>query len=111
MVITLAETKDEMFFVHDARRRDGLDFARKEKRLRISISERLQHFVPAQKFDIDLSERELMIQSQAGLQCFFGKQLARATMAASRAGSNSPLILSVAATKISVSTCWRSRFC
>src|SRR5207244_10656439 len=77
MAITLTQTKDKMFFLYNAWRRDWLDFARKEKRLRISISKRLQHFVPAQKFDVDVSERELVIQSQAGLQSFFRKKLAR----------------------------------
>src|SRR2546423_826101 len=77
MAVTLLQTKDQMLFVHHARRCDWLDFTRKEKRLRISISKRLQQFVPAQKFDIDVSERELMIQLQAGLQSFFGKKFAR----------------------------------
>src|SRR5437879_9890725 len=77
MAVTLLQTKDQMLFVHHARRCDWLDFTREEKRLRISISKRLQQFVPAQKFDIDVSERELMIQLQAGLQSFFGKKFAR----------------------------------
>src|SRR6266481_2616932 len=77
MAITLTQTKDKMFFLYDAWRRDWLDLARKEKWLRISISKRLQHFVPAQKFDVDVSERELVIQSQAGLQSFLRKKLAR----------------------------------
>src|SRR5216110_2079517 len=47
----------------DPRRRDGLDRTRKEKRLRIAISERLQKFVPAEKFDIDVCERQLVIES------------------------------------------------
>src|SRR5213080_3271181 len=77
MAIPLTQTKDKMFFLYDAWRRDWLDFARKEKWLRIFISKRLQHFVPVQKFDVDVSERELVIQSQAGLQSFFRKKLAR----------------------------------
>src|SRR5215470_18852350 len=73
MAITLAQTKDEMFIVHYPRWCDRLDFARQEKRLRISTSKGLQHFVPAQKIDIDLRERELMVQSHARLKSFFGK--------------------------------------
>jgi hypothetical protein len=63
MAVALAQPKYEMLFVCDSRRRDGLDRTRKEKRLRISISERLQEFVPAQKFDSDACERQLVIQS------------------------------------------------
>ena len=60
-----------MFLVCDSRWPDGLDRTRKEKWLRISISERLQTFVPAEKFDIDVCERQLVIQSQRALQRFF----------------------------------------
>src|SRR5207247_7843065 len=41
MAIPLTQTKDKMFFLYDAWRRDWLDFARKEKWLRIFISKRL----------------------------------------------------------------------
>ena len=58
MTIPLAQTKDQMFFIRYARRRHRLHRAREEKRLRISVSKRLQHFVPAQKLDIDLRERQ-----------------------------------------------------
>src|SRR5207244_2856226 len=43
----------------------------KKKRLRISVSERLQAFVPAEKFHIDACERQLVIKSQRALQRFF----------------------------------------
>src|SRR4029453_672498 len=66
-----------MLFVHYARRCDRLDFARKKKWLGISISKRLQHFVPAQKIYIDLRERQLMVQSHASLKSFFGKSFTR----------------------------------
>src|SRR5262245_9145619 len=66
-----------MFIVHYPRRRDRLHVACKEKRLWISISKWLQHFVPAQKLYIDLCERQLMVQSHARLQSFFGKNAAR----------------------------------
>ena len=52
-------------------RSDGLDRTRQENWLRISISERLQKFVPAEKFDIDVCERQLVIQSQRALQSLF----------------------------------------
>src|SRR5882724_1113911 len=80
MPITLTQTKDEMFFVYDTRRRDWLNFTRKKQRLRISISKRLQHFVPAQKIDVDVGERQLIVQSQARLQRFVGKNFARNVM-------------------------------
>ena len=76
MAITLTQTKDEVLVVHDARRRHGLDFASKEKRLWISISKRLQHFVPTQKLDIDVRKCQLVVQAQRRLQRFFGKKLA-----------------------------------
>src|SRR4030095_10095139 len=66
-----------MLFVHYARRCDRLDFARKKKWLGISISKRLEHFVPAQKIYIDLPERQLMVQSHARLKSFFGKSFTR----------------------------------
>ena len=69
-----ANERCRCFSFEHSRRRDRLDFARKEKRLRISISERLQHFVPAQKIDIDLGERQLMIESQARLQMLHQKE-------------------------------------
>src|SRR5512133_675623 len=77
MAIALTQTKDEMFFVDDPGKRDRLDLARKEKRLGISISKWLQHFVPAQKIYIDLRKPQLMVQSHARLKSFFGKDFAR----------------------------------
>src|SRR5207249_10338774 len=62
--VTLTQPKDEMFFVCDSRRRDRFDGARKKNRLRISTSEWLQQFVPAQKLHIDVRERQLMIEPQ-----------------------------------------------
>src|SRR5206468_13036874 len=76
MAITLTQTKDEVLVVHDARRRHGLDFASKEKRLWISISKRLQHFVPTQKLDVDVRKCQLVVQAQRRLQRYFGKKLA-----------------------------------
>src|SRR6266496_644735 len=64
-----------MLIVHHPRRCDRLDRPRKEKRLGISISKRLQHFMPAQKIYIDLRERQLMVQSHARLKSLFGKNL------------------------------------
>src|SRR4029450_8983453 len=65
IAITLTQTEDEMLFVDYPGKRDRLDLARKKKRLGISISKWLQHFVPAQKIYIDLRERQLMVQSHA----------------------------------------------
>ena len=77
MAIALTQTKDEMLIVHYPRRGHRLDLAREEKRLGISISKWLQHFVPAQKIYIDLRERQLMVQSHARLKSFFGKKFTR----------------------------------
>src|SRR5207249_4101059 len=41
MAIALAQTKEQVLFVHHARRRNRLNFTRKEQRLRISVSKRL----------------------------------------------------------------------
>jgi hypothetical protein len=71
MTIALPQTKDEVFVVHHARRRDWRHIAREKERLRISISERLQHFMPAQEIDIDFAKPELVVQTQTGLQSFF----------------------------------------
>src|SRR4029453_15867744 len=73
MAIALTQTKDGMIFIDDPGKRDRLHPARKEKRLGISISKRLQYFMPAQKIYIDLRERQLMVQSHARLKSFFGK--------------------------------------
>src|SRR5215475_1917924 len=72
MAVTLTQTKDQMLFVHYARCCDRLDFAREEKRLGVSVSKRLQLFVPAEKMDIDVGEGEFMVQSHARSKSFFG---------------------------------------
>ena len=77
MAIALTQTKNEMFFINYSRRSDRLDLARKEKRLGISVSKRLQHLVPPQKIHIDLRERQLVVQSHARLQSFVGKKFTR----------------------------------
>jgi hypothetical protein len=77
MAIALTQTKDEMLFVDYPGRRDRLDLARKEKRLGISISKRLQHFVPALELYVDLGERQFMVQLHARLKSFFGKSFTR----------------------------------
>src|SRR5215469_7292880 len=77
MAIALTQTKDEMLVLHNSWRRDWLDLARKEPRLRVAVSKRLQHFVPVQKIDVDLRERQLMVELQTRLQRFIRKKLAR----------------------------------
>src|SRR5207247_8889289 len=77
MPVTLTQQKDEMLVVCDSVRRDRFDGARKKNRLRISTSERLQQFVPAQKLHIDVRERQLMIEAQTALQSFFRKHVLR----------------------------------
>src|SRR5262249_38296707 len=77
MAIALAQTKDEMLFIQHTGRSDWLDFTRKKQWLRIAISKRLQHFMPAQEIDVHVRERQFMVQSQAGLQGVFGKKVAR----------------------------------
>jgi hypothetical protein len=73
MTIALTQTKDEMLFVDYPGKCDRLDLARKEKRLEISVSKWLQHFVPPQKIYIDLRECQLMVQSHARSKSFFRK--------------------------------------
>src|SRR3984893_7041285 len=68
VIIPLPDAQNKMLIVDHARRRDRMHLARQKQRLRISIAKRLQHFVPAQKIDIDVSQTELMIESQARLQ-------------------------------------------
>src|SRR6266513_2586025 len=75
MAIALAQPKDEMLFVHYPGRRDRLDLARKKKRLGVSVSKRLQHFMPPQKIYVDFGERQLIVHSHAGLKSFFGKDV------------------------------------
>jgi hypothetical protein len=77
MTIALPQTKDEMLLVHDSRRRDWRHITRQKNRLPISISERLQHFMPVQEIDVDFVEPKLVIQMEAALLRLFGKQLAR----------------------------------
>src|SRR5437762_9880834 len=76
MTIALAQTKKQMLFIHHARGRDRLDFTRKEQRLRIPVSKWLQHLVPAQKIDVDLGERQLVVESQTRLQRFLREEYA-----------------------------------
>src|SRR5207247_9037202 len=71
-----SKTKDEVLVLHDARRRHELDLQSKKKRLWISISKRLQHFVPTQKLDIDVRKCQLLVQAQRRFQRFFRKKLA-----------------------------------
>src|SRR5437763_16641861 len=66
-----------MLFIHYARGHDWLDFTCKEHRLRVSVSKWLQHFVPAQEFDVDLGECQLVVEFQTRLQRFIRKKLAR----------------------------------
>src|ERR1700757_4691478 len=66
-----------MLFVQHTRRCDWLDFTRKKQWLGIAVSERLQHFMPAQKKDVHVRGRQFIVQSEAGLQGVFGKKFAR----------------------------------
>src|SRR5436190_11555318 len=77
MAITLTQTKDKMLVLHDSWGRDWLDFTCKKQRVRVAVSKRLQHFVPAQKLEADLGECQLVVESQTRLQRIFGKKLAR----------------------------------
>src|SRR5439155_22929007 len=70
MTIALPQTQLQMSFAYDARRGDRFNCARKKKRLRIPIAERLQHFVPANKIEVQLRETDLVIEPQLRLQIF-----------------------------------------
>ena len=39
------------------------------RRLRISMTERLQHFVPAEQIEVDLPQRYFLIQLESGFEC------------------------------------------
>ena len=66
-----------MFIIHHAWRRDGLEFAGKEQRLRVAVPKWLQHLVPVQQFDVDVGECQLVIEFQTRSQCFIGKEFTR----------------------------------
>src|SRR5579884_1458677 len=74
MSIALAQTKNQMLVVDHARRRDRFHFARQEERLRIAVSKRLQHLVPAQELNVELGKRQLVVELQARLQGFLRQQ-------------------------------------
>ena len=64
----LPQIQNEVFVVNHARWRRRRHFPGKEKRLRIRVAERLQHFVPLKKFDIQFPKREFVIKLQPRLQ-------------------------------------------
>ncbi len=68
MDISLAKTQKQMLVLHDPDRSSRFNFARKKKRLRIGIAERLKHFVPVKKFEIDIRKCQLVIEAQPRLQ-------------------------------------------
>ena len=77
MIISLAQPQLQMFLAHDSRLGDGLYRARKENRLRIAVAERLQHFVPAEKIEIQLGKSDLVVDLQTRLQIVIGQEFVR----------------------------------
>src|SRR5229473_3943894 len=65
-----------MFLAHHARRSDRFNSPRKKKGLRIPIAKRLQHFVPAEKIEVQLREIDLVIELQSRLEILIRQKLA-----------------------------------
>src|SRR6266705_1556514 len=65
-----------MFLAHHAPRSDRFNSPRKKKGLRIPIAKRLQHFVPAEKVEVQRRESDLVIELQSRLEILIRQKLA-----------------------------------
>jgi hypothetical protein len=70
MIIPLTQPQDQMLLLYLLRRRNRFYVARNKEWLRISVTEWLQHLVPAEKIEVKLGKEQLVIDAQAGLQTF-----------------------------------------
>src|SRR5207302_7047726 len=77
MITSLAQSQLKMFFADNSGRSNRFDFSRKKQRLRISVAEWLEHFVPAEKIEIQFAKIDLVINLQSRLQIFIRQKLAR----------------------------------
>src|SRR6267378_645736 len=65
-----------MFFADNAGSSDRFNAPRKKNRLGVPVAKRSQHFVPAEKIEVQLREGDLVIELQARLQIFIRQKFA-----------------------------------
>ena len=77
MVIALPQAQPQMLFLDYPGRPDHFDLTREKQWRRVSVTERLKHFVTLEKIDSEVRERQLVIEAQRGLQLLIRKQFTR----------------------------------
>src|SRR6516225_11449207 len=77
VIISLPEPQLQMFFADHPRLHNRFNLSREENGLRIPIAERLQHFVPVEKSEIQFREIHFVIDLESRLQIVIRQKLAR----------------------------------
>src|ERR1051326_5097847 len=76
-MILLPQYERQMIFADKAWSQNLFDSSREEQRLWITIAEWLEHFVPAQKIEIQFRKTDLVVDTKPWLQIFIGQPLTR----------------------------------